>query len=139
PDPALRVDNLGVPYNPMVPNTPPLAVFTDSSALTGYVAPNTRLYYTTTVVANVPVEPGVLNVTAPANESFTVPPLQLGFNPLTFSTSQTVTQGVNFILQGAGNLQSSTLTSTVHTRLQSSTGSGWVVDPVTVGAPLSGF
>src|SRR5262249_50613381 len=113
--------------------------FTESSAVTGYVAPNTQLAYTTTVVANVPVEAGVLNVAVPANQNFAPAPLKLDFNPLTFSTSQTVTHGVAFTVQPGSPLQTLNLLSTAQTRLQSSSGSAWVADPLVMGAPLSGF
>jgi len=136
---AIRLDNQGIPYHPNVRNTPPLAVFTDSNAFAGYIGPNQRLYYTTTVVANVPVEPGVLDVSVPANQNFTPLPARLAFTPLTFSSSQTMTHALNFTALPIGASGTLTLQSTARTRLQSGTGNAWVADPVVTGAALSGF
>src|SRR5262249_34757197 len=65
-NPANRVDNQNRPYNPNMPNTAPLAVFTASNDFDGVVRPGQTVAYTTTVVANTAVAPGVLNVTAPS-------------------------------------------------------------------------
>ncbi|MFN8440638.1 MAG: LamG-like jellyroll fold domain-containing protein [Caldilineaceae bacterium] len=136
---ASPLDDQGVPYHPTVPNTPPLAVLTESSALSGYIGPNQQLTYTTTVVANVPVEPGMLEVTVPANQNFTPAPAALPFNTLTFSGSQTVTQAINFTALPNGALGTLDLLSTASARLQRKSGLPWVVEPVTTGAALSGF
>ena len=137
------MDDQGVPCHPFVRNTPPLAVLTESNAFDGYIGPNQKLFYTTTVVASVPVEPGMLDVTVPASQNFGGPlgaaPLVLPFNPLTFSGSQTVTQAINFTALPIGAQGTIDLLSTARTRLQNNSGAEWVIDPVSPGAPLSGF
>ena len=90
-------------------------------------------------MANVPVEPGLLDVSVPASQNYTPAPLALPFNPLTFSGSQTVTQAINFTALPSGALGTIDLLSTARTRLQRSSGSPWVADPVAMGAPLGGF
>jgi hypothetical protein len=139
PDPALRLDDQGMPYHPNVPNTPPLAVFAESDTLGNYVRPGATFNYTTTVVAHVPVAPGVLDVTVPPVLGASPNPYALAFDPLTFSTAQTVTNESSFTVAGNASTQSLTLNSKVRTRLQSTGGSDWVVDPLALGAPLSGF
>ncbi len=136
---ALRVDDNGIPYHPNVPNTPLLTILTDSNAFGRYIGPNQQLYYTTTVIANTALPPGVLNVTVPANQNFAPLPAVLPFDPLTFSGSQTVTQGINFTAQPVGALGTIDLQSTARLRLPSSSGEQWTADPIALGAPLSGF
>src|SRR5207244_581225 len=61
-DPAKRVDEQGVPYNPIVVNTPPISVYTATDQR--YVRPGQTLVYTTTVVAHDALAPSVLDVDA---------------------------------------------------------------------------
>ncbi|MEZ4862420.1 MAG: LamG-like jellyroll fold domain-containing protein [Caldilineaceae bacterium] len=137
PDPALRLDDQGIPYHPNVANTPPLAVFTKSDALFGYVAPGQSFRYTSTVVANVPVVPGVLNVNAPTPVGGPRNPVTLPFDPLTFSSSQTVTLASNFTVGANAADQALPLTSTATTRLPDTGPAGWTIAPVNAEAPLA--
>ncbi len=133
-DPALRLDNQGVPYNPIVPNTPPLAVLTQSDAFNGYVGAGQTFQYTTTVIAHVPVAPGILNITAPTIVSVTSNPL-----PLNFTASPTVTQMVTFAVASNAVGQSFNLTSTVNTRLPATSSTPWVWQTPSNGTGLGAF
>jgi hypothetical protein len=136
-----RVDNQNRPYHPRVPNTPPLAVFVATDDADGYLAPGQSFRYTSTVVANVPVAPGVLNVTAPSVLGGAINPLALGFNPLTFTATQTVTQAINLAVAGSGSPQGAArLTSTASTRLPNTGPGGWSFPfPINGEAPLGGL
>lgn len=115
-DPAQRLDNQNRPYHPGVFNTPPVSIYTTADKR--FVAPGQSLIYTTTVVANTALAPGVLDVTVPTQLG-NVTPLRfpLGFDPLTFSIAQTVTNQTNLTAQAGLNTQSIVLNSTMHTRL----------------------
>ena len=121
---AGQLDNQNRPYHPNVYNTAPLAVVTASSDPDGYLAPNQSFRYTSTVIANVPVAPGVLNVTAPAVLGSAPNPAALPFDSLTFSNSQTVTVASNLAVAANATTQGIVLTSTATTRLPSS-GASW--------------
>jgi hypothetical protein len=115
PDPAKRVDNQGLPYNPNVFNTPPISVYTDTDKR--YVRPGQTLVYTTTVVANAALAPSVLDVNAPAALGGSPAPYALGFDPATFTDAQTVTQQTNFAAQPGLNTQTIAINSSVRARL----------------------
>ena len=138
-DPAQRIDNQNRPYHPRVPNTPPLAIFVATDDADGYLAPGQSLRYTSTVVANTAVAPGVLNVTAPSVLGGAINPLALGFDPLTFTTAQTVTQAINLAVAGNVGTQPARLTSTASTRLPNTGAGGWSFTPPVFEAPLGGF
>lgn len=115
PDPAQRLDNQQRPYHPRVFNTPPIAVYTASNK--AFVAPGQSLIYTTTVVAHAALAPSVLDVTVPSQLGASPSPYALAFDPLTFSTSQTVTQQTALSAQAGLNTQTLQLNSTVRARL----------------------
>lgn len=137
--PANRVDNQNRPYHPQVPNTPPLAVLIKTDDFDGFLAPGQSFGYTTTVVANTAVAPGVLNVSAPAIISGAANPLALAFNPATFALSQTVTQSINLTVNSGVGTQPVRLGSTVNTRLPDSGALGWAFGSVTPEVALGGI
>jgi hypothetical protein len=128
PDPAKRVDTLGVPFNPNIPNAAPIAVFAESDRR--FVAPGTSVLYTTTVIANNALAPSLLDVSAPAILGGAQPPVLLPFNPLTFSGVQTVTQQTTLALQTGVPAQQLALSSTVRARLAPTGASNLTWDPV---------
>ncbi|MCL4862851.1 MAG: hypothetical protein KJZ93_25795, partial [Caldilineaceae bacterium] len=144
PDPARRVDDQNRPYHPLIANTPPLAIFLALDDPDGFVGRGQTFTYYTTVVARVPLAPGMLDVwrTSFFNESQQPPPpLRLDFDPLTFSGMQTVTQQVTFKFEPFGLSSSATveLNSAVRTRLAGSNGPLWVLKSPDMGASLGGF
>ncbi len=138
PVPANRVDSAGVPYHPQVINKPPLTVYTDSDAFFGFIAPNQSIRYTTTVIANTAVAPGVLNVMVPSEAGVAPNPAPLAFNP-SASVPQTVTLANNFTINPGAGTGGIVFTSTVNTRLAGSTNGGWAFEPVTPEAGLGNF
>jgi hypothetical protein len=124
-NPAKPKDNQNRPYHPRSANTPPLSVFVETSDFDGYVRPNQSFRYTSTVVANTAVAPGVLNVSAPTVVGGSLNPYNLAFNPLTFTGSQTVTQASNFAVASNAATQEIELSSAVTTRLPNSSAAGW--------------
>jgi hypothetical protein len=131
---ALRVDNRGIPYHPTVRNTPPLTILTSSDAFNGYIGPNQGFQYTTTVIANVPVAPGVLNISAPAFVGGAPNPLLLDF-----TGTSTVTRAAGFTVANNSGSQSFTLTSTVNTRLPNTSSTPWVWQTPSSEAGLGAF
>lgn len=130
-NPPKPKDKQNRPYHPMVANTPPLALMVSTSDFDGVVGPNQSIRYTTTVVANTAVAPGVLNVTAPAVLGGAPNPAALPFNTLTFSGSQTVTVASNFTVASTATTQEIGITSTATTRLPNSGAAGWSWEAVT--------
>ena len=116
-NPANRLDNQNRPYHPNVPNAPPLSVYAASDDVDGFVRPGQPLIYTTTVVANVAVAPGVLQVTTPPQLGAALAPYVLPFNPATFNISQTVTQQTNLTVAGDAGAGALNLSSTAAVRL----------------------
>ena len=114
-DPAKRVDNRGVPYNPNVFNTPPISVYAETDQQ--FVRPGQTLVYTTTVIANAPLAPSILDITTPAALGGSPNPAALPFNPTTFTTAQTVTQQTNLTAQAGLSTQTLAITSSVRARL----------------------
>ena len=144
PDLARRVDDQNRPYHPLIYNTPPLAIYPSISDPDGFVGLNQTFVYTATVVARVPMAPGVVDVTrSPLPSDPGSPPqtLRLDFDPLTFSTAQTVTAQTSFKFSPLGLSSSAAVNihSTVRTRLAGGNGPLWVLDPPAMGAPLGGF
>ncbi|RIK36526.1 MAG: hypothetical protein DCC55_27010 [Chloroflexi bacterium] len=144
-DPARRVDDQNRPYHPLIGNTPPLAIYPSISDPDGFVGMGQTFVYTATVVARVPMAPGVVDVTRaslPSDPgSGKSQTLRLDFDPLTFSTTQTVTAQTSFKFQPLGLSSSApvNINSTVRTRLAGTNGPLWVLDPPAMGAPLGGF
>jgi hypothetical protein len=137
PNPANRLDQADVPYHPQVRNAPPISVLTESDDFDGYLSPGQSLRYTTTVVANRAVVPGVLNVSVPAVLGSTPNPLALNFNP-SAAVPQTMTQALNLALNAGATTGALELASTVNTRLPSTGAASWVWEPVNLEAPLNG-
>lgn len=127
PDPAKRVDTNNAPYHPNVSNTPPVAVFVDAGRR--FVSPGQTFPVTTTAVANVPMAPGVLDVTPPSTWSGPLAPVPLPFNPLTFSGTQSATQQTTLTAVGGSSGQSVAITSSVRVRLAPSGPSNLTWDP----------
>lgn len=136
--PANRVDSAGVPYHPGVVNRPPLTVLTDSNALFGYVAPGQSLHYTTTVIANQAVAPGVLNLTVPSALGSAPVGQPLNFNP-SASVPQTLTQASGFTVNAGATTAAIALTSTVTTRLATNGAVGWTFENVTPETGVGSF
>jgi len=122
---AGQLDSAGMPYHPTVFNAAPLRVYTASNTFNGYIAPSQSVQYTSTVIATTAVAPGVLNVTAPAVIGGAPNPAQLAFNPVTFTSSQTMTVGSNFTVAANATNQSLVLTSTATTRLPDTGAPAW--------------
>jgi hypothetical protein len=127
PDPAKRVDSNNAPYHPNVANMPPVAVFVDADQR--YVRPGQTFPVTTTVVANVPMAPGVLDVTPPSAWSGPLAPVPLPFNPLTFSGTQSATQETTLTAVGGSSGQSVAISSSVRARLAPTGSSNLTWDP----------
>ena len=141
-NPTNRLDNQNRPYHPNVPNAPPLAVYAASNDADGFVRPGQPVIYTTTVVANTALAPGVLQVTAPqlgAAPGSQTGPYALAFNPATFAVSQTVTQQSNLIVANNAAAGALNLSSTALVRLPNTSATAWTLDPVVAEAPLGGF
>ncbi|MEZ4869224.1 MAG: RICIN domain-containing protein [Caldilineaceae bacterium] len=109
---ADRLDQQGVPYNPIVVNSPPISIYTTADKR--FVAPGQSLTYTTTMIAHTALAPSVLDVVAPAALGASPAPYALAFN-----TTQTVTQQTNFTAQPGSTTQVATVVSTVRARLAS--------------------
>ncbi len=124
---AAQLDSQNRPYHPGVFNTPPLAVYT--AADKRFVAPGQNLIYTTTVVANQPMAPGVLTVAAPTQLGDLRAAYALNFNPAA-TGSQTVTQQTALTAQTSVNSQNVALQSNVQVRLAPSGPPTWTWDPI---------
>jgi len=133
-NPAQRVDGQNIPYHPNVANTPPLAVFATTNDINGYLRPGQSFRYTTTVVANTDVAPGVLNITAPTVVGGSPTPLALNF-----SGSPTATQATQFTVASNAGTQPFSLLSTVNTRLSNTGAAEWVWSTPTSEAGLGSF
>ncbi|MCE7989828.1 MAG: hypothetical protein DYG89_52445, partial [Caldilinea sp. CFX5] len=139
-NPLRPVDNQNRPFHPGVYNTPPLSLILEHDDFDGFLAPSQTLRYTTTVIANAPLPPGVLNVLPPLPPFAAQPPaVALPFDPLTFSGSQTVTVPSTLLVQNGVATQDVVVTSQARTRLPSSTGPAWIFDPVALEPALGGF
>jgi len=136
--PARRLDNQNRPYHPNVFNTPPLVIYTAVDDDDRYVTPGQSLRYTSTVVANAAMAPGVLEVTRPAALGTAALLYGLPFNPLTFSQSQTVTQPTALTVAANAASGTANVVSTARVRLPDQTGPTWVFDPIATGT-LGGF
>ncbi len=106
------VDSLNRPYNPVVANTSALQVTTVVDDVDGFLRPGQTVDYTTTVVNNLRVAPGVLSVE--------VPPV-LGTSPsaylLPFNTvPQTITQRSSITVASNASTQPVTIDATARTR-----------------------
>ena len=122
-NPAVRVDIQGVTYNPLVPNTPPIQVLTDVSDPDRLVKPGQTFVYTTTMVANVPLAPSVLDVT---------PATQIGAAPLPKTIVQDVPAATSFTVPTAATTALNLpITSRVRARLAASA-PAWSFDPITL-------
>jgi hypothetical protein len=122
-DPAVRVDIQGVIYNPLVANTPPIQVLTAVSAPGRFVKPGQSFVYTTTVVANVPLAPSILDVT---------PATPLGAAPLPKLIVQDVPVATALTVQAnAVTTVGLPITSRIRARLAAAAPS-WRFDPLTV-------
>lgn len=122
-NPAVRVDIQGVTYNPLVANTPPIQVLTAVSDPDRLVKPGQSFLYTTTMVANVPLVPSLLDVT-PATQIGAAPSPKLIVQNVPAATAFTVPSsaatGVNL-----------TIRSSVRARLAAGA-PAWSFDPLTV-------
>ncbi|MBX3010129.1 MAG: hypothetical protein KF832_01435 [Caldilineaceae bacterium] len=138
-NPANRVDSQNRPYHPQVPNSPPLALLVETDDLDGYLAPGQSLRYTNTVIAHTAMAPGVLNISVPNSLGNGLNPLALGFNPLTFSTTQTMTLPISLTVAPGLGTQPARLDSTASTRLPDIGDVVWSFAPVTTEAALGGI
>lgn len=130
----------GLPFNPNVVNKPPLIVLTEVNNNNRFVARGQSLLYTTTVIANQPMAPSVLDVTAPTQLGGSLAPMTLPFNPATFSNTQMSAQSVLLkVPLGAATTLNLPITSTVRARLAPISGNAYAFDPIVTEAPLGGF
>lgn len=136
-DEALRVDEQGRPYHPLVANTPPVSVALSTSDPDGFLAPGQTMAYTSTVVSRVPLSPGALDVTLPAALGASPPPALLPFDPNTFTGAQTVTHGANLTVGAGAATGGATLSSAVRARLAGGEPASWAWAPVSPQASLS--
>lgn len=128
---AGQLDSQNRPYHPNVVNLPPLAVYTTANKR--YVAPGGTLIYTTTVIANQPMAPGVLDVSAPTQLGSVQASYPLNFNPAA-TGSQTVTQQTALSAQAGLNTQVVSLTSNARTRLAPTGSATLSWDPIVLNA-----
>ncbi len=128
---AAQLDSQQRPYHPGVANTPPLAIYTTADKR--FVAPGQSLLYTTTVVANQPMAPGVLDVMAPPQLGSVQAAYGLNFNPAATS-SQTVTHQTALTAQPGLTSQRVALMSTVRTRLAPTGPATLSWDPIVLNA-----
>lgn len=117
PNPALRLDQNGYPYHPNVLNVPPVSIYTAINDLDGLVAPGQSFVYSTTVVAHVALNPSPLDVLLPAPLGGSTLNYTLPFDPLTFSTAQTITQPSMVSVLPAAASQTAQITSRVTANL----------------------
>jgi hypothetical protein len=139
PNPLNRVDSQNRPYHPNLFNSPPLAVIVQTDDLDNIVGPGQSLRYTTTAIANTAMVAGVLNLNAPAFLGGPRNPTAVGFDPQTFVTAQSVTQGISLTVAAGTGTQRAPITSTVGTRLQDTGVAAWAFAPIVTEAPLGGF
>jgi Ca2+-binding RTX toxin-like protein len=128
-DPADRVDDQGVPYNPNVFNTSPIKVYPETDRR--FVQPGQTLPYTTTVVADVALAPSMLDISAPSEAGGPRLPATLAFDPNSFNDSQTVVNRADFSIQGGANGQQLQFTSDVRARLAPTGPASRAWDPIT--------
>lgn len=122
-DPAVRVDIQGVTYNPLVANTPPIQVLTAVSDPDRMVKPGQSFLYTTTMVANVPLAPSMLDVT---------PATPIGAAPSPKAIRQDIPVATTFTVPTAASTATNLpIISRVRARLTAGTPT-WSFDPVTV-------
>lgn len=110
---AGTLDSQSFPFHPAVYNTPPIAVFTATDDANGIVGLGQTFTYTTTVVTRVPLNSGSLAVTPPQGIGGPGLNRSLGFNPLTFTTAQTVTEQFQLTVAGNATSGAKTITSQV--------------------------
>ena len=139
PNPANRVDSQNRPYHPAVPNSPPLAVVVESDDFDGYVAPGQSFLYTSTVIANAAMAPGVLNVDAPAILGGARGPLLAPFDTQTFSVTQAVAQGISVTVASGLGTQQTAISTIASTRLADTGPAAWGFTSVTTEPPLGGI
>ena len=137
-DPANRVDKQNVPYHPLVANIAPIAVYPAISDADGFVRPGQTFAYTSTVIANVPVAPNVLNVDVPPALGAARPPVTLPFNPATFNGSQTIESAFTITVPGSTATGKQVINSAVAGRLQPNVGPPWRWN-IAVQPPLGGI
>src|SRR5262249_22977018 len=82
---AGQLDSQNHPYHPDALNSAPIAIYTDATKR--FVLPGENLIYTTTVVANTAVNPGILEVIAPTQLGGAHPIYGLYFDPANFNGS----------------------------------------------------
>ncbi|MFN8445073.1 MAG: LamG-like jellyroll fold domain-containing protein, partial [Caldilineaceae bacterium] len=126
---ALRLDKYNRPYNPNVYNINPVNVIVTINDVDGVLRPNQQIIYTTTVVADVPLLPSVVDISAP-NMTPVHGPQTIPLNPNTFATSQSASNAVNMTVGPAtGNYR---LTSSVRARLAITDALPWTLNQGTV-------
>ena len=116
-DTTNRVDENGQPYHPAVANVAPLAVHLRTDDVDGFLTPGQDVTVSTDVVATVPVEPGVLDLTTSPQLEGTFLPTRLGFDPSTFADSQSVTEQTTLVV-GDGPSGPALLSADARTRLE---------------------
>jgi hypothetical protein len=113
PNPANRLDPDGRPYHPSVVNSPPIAVFTDSSDPDGVVGLSQTFAYTSTIVTRRALNPSPLEVILPPGLGNTTLNATLPFNPVTFTGVQTATQASQVTVAANATSGTQTITSRV--------------------------
>ncbi|MCL4830278.1 MAG: tandem-95 repeat protein [Caldilinea sp.] len=114
-DPAKRLDDQNRPYHPGVPNSSPIAIFL--AADRRYVQPGATVAVTHTVVTQAALAPSILDVASGSALGASPAPALLGFEPLTFSGAQTVTQQTLLTALPGLATQAVAITSSVRARL----------------------
>ncbi|MCB0074986.1 MAG: hypothetical protein KDE20_26190, partial [Caldilineaceae bacterium] len=114
-DPTKRVDRDNRPYHPRVANRSPIAVY--ASVDREYVRPGDTVRFDTTVVADVPTAPSILDVTLPPAFGPLPAPALLDFRPFSFNGSQTVTRQFDLTVQPGAQSQEASIAADVRARL----------------------
>ena len=107
------------PYHPNVFNSSPIKVYTVIDGTDGpwYVKPGQFFDYQTTVVATVPLAPGVIDFNVPAEFGSALTPRRLEFDPQTFTGTQAIDWSNILVPDASLNTQTTELFSVVRTRL----------------------
>ena len=111
---AFRMDKYNRPYHPNVYNINPINIIVAISDTDGVLRPNQQIVYTTTVVADVPLAPSVIDISAPSMTPVHGPQV-IPFDPNTFGISQSASNAVN--LTAGQQTGAYRLTSSLRARL----------------------
>lgn len=141
-NPDFRIDEDGNPFHPSVANVAPLAVQITTDDEDSVVAPGQQVLVSSAVTATAPVEPGVVDLTAPAAFAASPDPARLDFDPGTFDQEQTATDQTSLTV-GQATSGDVLLAADARTRLEDLGPGGieWLTDtqPALAGVRTTGL